>query len=908
MNIGDLILTLLADGSKLEADVTRQADDAAGKAGTKSGKTLGGKMADAAKGGLSKLGAAGGYIFASAVEAGATFEDQLRTINTVAGLSDDELSKVGDSIQALSRETGKTTDDLTSGFYDLVSAGVPADKAINVLRDSAKFATGALGTTAESVDLVTSAMNAYGLSAEDSTRITDIFAKSVADGKVTAAELGSSIANIAPIAASAGVKLEEVAAGYALLTAKGVPAAQAATQMRAAISALLTPNVQLNEIQKQTGINFAELARSKGLAVALEELRKATKGNADAFAKSLGSVEAYQFALATTGENASAMADEVVAASNATGLAQAQYDEKSKSSVEQGKRLSATLNTLMQDFGGVFGAAAPVVTVLNGLAPALRGLVSPAKLVGGLLGGLAGKLGKPLLGAITGAFASAELGTRLETLGLRLQTAWIKGMTRFGDPIVSKISGFLGSVFDRIPGSGALSSATSKLGSFLGSGLGKALSVGFAAVAVVELVNTYNEIKDGLTKQGEQIGKDVGNEIATGSIEALEQSKGALEKGIRDLAEVHDFGIFTNDARRNLQDQLAAVEHEIATRNWESASIEAAKRQGQQYAAAVGDGAAAAAPAAAAKATTTFAGKVKDDTDIVKAALQQGRLAAGAVAQGIVDAKASVDQAWTSLVDLIKNAATPAERAGTLIGRLASKKLAKALNDNRPEVRAQAEYTLQVTVDELGKIVDSGGRIGKKGMQALRDAMHSKNPTVAEAARQIYLKVKGQTDKISKAGTTAGANAATNVATQLDKGSGKVGSAAARLAARIAGVMLAQINGTKPLVKPGQAPVAFDVGTRFVPRDMVAAIHRGEIIVPPREAAAVRSGAAAIVGNAGDLGPPAGSGVTNNYNLTVDGLVEARDPLEIAREMRRVARFGPAIERTRPAVLAGSKS
>src|SRR6185369_1153971 len=184
----------------------------------------------------------------------------------------------------------KSTDDLTGGFYDLVSAGVSAQDAINVLRDSAKFATGALGTTGEAVDLVTSAMNAYGLKASDATRITDIFAKAVADGKVTAAELGSSIANIAPIAASAGISLEEVSAGYALLTAKGVPAAQAATEMRAAISALLTPNKQLNDIQKQTGINFAKLADQKGLAVALEEIRKATKGDDDAFAKALGSV------------------------------------------------------------------------------------------------------------------------------------------------------------------------------------------------------------------------------------------------------------------------------------------------------------------------------------------------------------------------------------------------------------------------------------------------------------------------------------------------------------------------------------------------------------------------------------------------------------------------------------------
>jgi hypothetical protein len=130
LNIGDLLLSLIADGSKLEKSITDQAVPAADKAGAKAGMTLGQRMTSGAAKGMTALGAAGGAIFAGAVEAGATFEDQLRTINTVAKLSDDQLNGVGDNIQALSRETGKTTDDLTSGFYDLVSAGVPADKAM----------------------------------------------------------------------------------------------------------------------------------------------------------------------------------------------------------------------------------------------------------------------------------------------------------------------------------------------------------------------------------------------------------------------------------------------------------------------------------------------------------------------------------------------------------------------------------------------------------------------------------------------------------------------------------------------------------------------------------------------------------------------------------------------------------
>lgn len=369
-SVGNIWAALRVDGSQASADAV----GAASGAGEKAGKTLGDRFkasftkANVGKGIAAGLGLGTGLAafdlikggvqavagaITDSVNASKEFDDQLRTINTVAGVSDAQLGRIGDRIQALSRETGKSTDDLTAGFYDLVSAGIPAENAMQVLKDSAILATGALGTTGETVDLLTSTLNAYGMEASQSTRLTDIFAKAVADGKVTAAELGTSIANIAPIAASAGISIEEVAAGYAQLTKNGVPAAQAATQMRSAISALLTPNAQLAAIQKKVNVNFADMARSQGLGVALQALREAA-GSDEALAKALGSVEALGATLLITGDNAGSFAAELKGVEDAAtkgGVALGQYTEKSKSAAEQQARFDAEVHTLQQDIG-----------------------------------------------------------------------------------------------------------------------------------------------------------------------------------------------------------------------------------------------------------------------------------------------------------------------------------------------------------------------------------------------------------------------------------------------------------------------------------------------------------------------------------------------------------------------------
>ena len=480
MKIGDLYWALRADGAQLEPDMTK----AAQQAGDKAGKTLGDKLSSKLR---TAIGAGLGTMFVGAVDAATTFQDQLATINTVAKVSDQQLQQIGDDIQQLSRDTGKSTDDLTQGFYDLVSAGVPADKAMKTLRDSSILAIGSLGSTAEAVDLVTSALGAYNMDASESARVTDIFATAVADGKTTVAALAGGISQVAPIAASAGVSLEEVAAATAIMTLKGDTASQAMTRIKNAIAALLTPNATLNTIQERTGINFAKLAADKGLAVALEELRKATKGNNEEFAKALGSSEALTLAFSVTGDNAAAMADElanVKGGADKGGVALEQFGIKSKSAAEQGKRLAAQIQTFIQDVGGPFvNSVGPAVFALNQLGGAFGKGGIAAKLFGGIIGGLTGKFLPNLRNGLIKAFAAAEIGTRAETLGLRLQTALIKGLT-VKDRVVDAVSLLWERVLNSGPvkkligvagtAAGALYAAAVKAGSAIGDALSAA--------------------------------------------------------------------------------------------------------------------------------------------------------------------------------------------------------------------------------------------------------------------------------------------------------------------------------------------------------------------------------------------------------------------------------------------------
>lgn len=306
--------------------------------------------------GLAAVGAA-----AAAVKIYSDFEDQLATINTVANVTEEQLLAIGDGMQSLAERTGIALPEIAAGYYDLVSAGVKAADAQTVLNSATTLAIGGLATTQETVDLLTTAINSYGLKAEEVAGVTDGFAQAIAAGKVTASELAGSFATVGPLASAAGIGIDELQAGYAQLTATGVPAAEAATQMRAAIVALKRPNTDLVKVQERLNVNFAKIAKNKGLQVAYQQLRKAAKDLGIDETELIGRVEALGYLYATTGDKAATYRDNLVAVRNASrgaGVAQEQFEKRQKT-------LSASLNRLRETARGVAlvfgGAIAPAV-------------------------------------------------------------------------------------------------------------------------------------------------------------------------------------------------------------------------------------------------------------------------------------------------------------------------------------------------------------------------------------------------------------------------------------------------------------------------------------------------------------------------------------------------------------------
>ena len=365
----------------LKADKFKQGlKDAVGDAKGMGGK-MGGMLAKA--GPAMAAGIAAGAAAAAAAVATfaknslaefATFEKGMNEVFTLMpGISKKEMGKMQDDVLELSRTMGKLPEEIVPALYQAISAGVPKDNAMEFMQVASKAAIGGVATLEESVDVLTSVVNTYGKENITAQKAADILFTTVKLGKTNFSQLSATLYNVMPIANAMGVSFEQVGASMAALTAKGVPTAQATTQLRAAMQSLGAPTSRQAEFMRTLGIDTEELKETiakkpDGLVQAMKMIGHAANGDKEKLRKLLGSVEAVQAVLALTADDAKVVTDNLNEMANASGASEEAFKTMDQGLARSMEKIKASIKAAMVKIGA---ALAPVV---EAMMPALQDL------------------------------------------------------------------------------------------------------------------------------------------------------------------------------------------------------------------------------------------------------------------------------------------------------------------------------------------------------------------------------------------------------------------------------------------------------------------------------------------------------------------------------------------------------
>ncbi len=276
-----------------------------------------------------------GTLFQDLIAKNDEFNKSMKEVGTLSADVAKNLDAYKKQILEMSTQIPIAANDAAKALYQINSAGHTGADGMKVLEVSAKAAIGGVTETVTAADTITTVLNAYKMSADEASSVSDKLFTAVKLGKTTMSELGASIAQVAPIAASFGVSIDEVLAAVASLTKSGTPTAQAMTQIRAAIVAM----------SDKMGVGVFQ---TLSLQDAMKKMRESFAD--DKLKDAVGTIEAYNGILGMTGANAKTAADDLQAFADSAGAANEAY---SQIDTGKGSELVKLQNNVLKEMSGL---------------------------------------------------------------------------------------------------------------------------------------------------------------------------------------------------------------------------------------------------------------------------------------------------------------------------------------------------------------------------------------------------------------------------------------------------------------------------------------------------------------------------------------------------------------------------
>lgn len=505
-------------------------------------------------------GAAAGAFAVGSVQQFAGFEQKMNEVFTLLpGISKDAMGKMTDDVLAFSNETGKLPDDVIPAVYQALSAGVPQDNVFEFLRTANKAAVGGVTSLEDSVNGLSSAVNAYGPDVLSAESASDTFFTTIRLGKTTFPELSAAMSQVAPAAAALNIPLTDVSAALATMTSQGEPTASAATKIKGAVLELSKSGSAADKaFQKVAGTTFPDFINSGGtLQDALGLLKDGADEAGTGIQNSFGSVEAGMAAVMLTsasGEKTfSNNMEQMASSAGATGKA---FDTMSGGIQQQANKLVAGVKTATLKVGQ-FLSTSGLGPIFTAFGPAL------GKGLGAAIGGVGGFLipkATTMLGKVFAAGASGLGG-----LGAKL-----------AKPLTDGLSTALTGVVSKLATNSALMTGMDKVGGMMGSRIGTALkgaaALGLAGLAI-EMLPALMEQWDQIRVKLEGIGKSTSEtagksteEIlaAVANLRKVPESFDPLKRGIFELSAALPFAL--GDAKNTWGRSLSELEGELRSR------------------------------------------------------------------------------------------------------------------------------------------------------------------------------------------------------------------------------------------------------------------------------------------------------------------------------------------------------
>lgn len=362
----------------------------------------------------------------AAVKSSMETESSMAKVNSILQLGGKEFNTYKGTIKDGANEIGLAYNKYADAAYDAISSGVKQADVTTFLTGANKLAVGGLTDLTSATNLLTTVQNAYGLGQKDLAHVSDVLIQTQNLGKVTVDELASSMGKIIPTAKGLCVSVDQLGAGYSIMTAKGIAGAEATTYMNSMFNELGKSGTKVDKALKEiSGKSFKELMESgKSTGDVLQMLSDYAEKSGLSLTDLFGSSEAGKAALTLLSDGSKEFNDVLKQMEDSAGATDRAFQQLDNTSQRKLAKSMDTLKNALSDMGDVLlplvaniaDAVAKFAQWATAMAQAHPQLAQITAVIAGvlaalgplllLLGSIAGAIGNlmPVLGALRTGF------------------------------------------------------------------------------------------------------------------------------------------------------------------------------------------------------------------------------------------------------------------------------------------------------------------------------------------------------------------------------------------------------------------------------------------------------------------------------------------------------------------------
>lgn len=292
-------------------------------------------------------------------EAAAQFETSTAMVATIADTSQKSLSSISKEVRTYSNETGEAASDMAEATYQAISASVNTADAAAFAGTATKLAVGGFTSATTAVDVLTTAINAYGLAASDATQLSDYLITTQNLGKTSVDQLAQSVGKVIPLASAYNVQMDNLSSAYAVLTANGIATAESGTYLKSMLNELGDTGSGVSEVLlNSTGKTFAQLMeQGYSLGDVMAMLGNAVDGDSTAFNALWNSTEAGIGALSLFNAGADKYNSVLESMRTSAGATEKAYSTMADTTDKSKQRMENAFNNLKISVGDVLNPA-----------------------------------------------------------------------------------------------------------------------------------------------------------------------------------------------------------------------------------------------------------------------------------------------------------------------------------------------------------------------------------------------------------------------------------------------------------------------------------------------------------------------------------------------------------------------